>query len=97
METFISFGNYTQQGIANMKDSPARLEAVRAAIESTGGRLVAFYLTLGRYDFVVISEAPNAAVATTVVIAAGAQGNVRTETLRAFTEEEYQGIVANLP
>jgi uncharacterized protein with GYD domain len=97
METFISFGNYTQQGISNMKDSPARLEAVRGAIESAGGRLVAFYLTMGRYDFVVISEAPSAAVAATVVLAAGAQGNVRTETLRAFTEEEYRGIVGNLP
>jgi len=97
METYIILGNYTQQGAAHIKDGPARIEAARKAIEAAGGKMIAWYLTMGRYDFLVISEAPNAQATAAVLLAIGAQGNIKTETLRAFTESEFKGIVASLP
>ena len=97
METYIILGSWTQQGMAKIKEGPARIEAARKAMEAAGGKMVAWYLTMGRYDFVVISEAPNAKVAAAVLLATGAQGNVSTETLHALTEAEFKGVVSSLP
>ena len=97
MPTYISLVSYTQKGIENVKESPERLEKVKAAMKAAGGEFKAFYLTMGRYDIVVISEAPNDEAAATTMLAIGAAGNVRTETLRAFTEDEYRNIIASLP
>jgi uncharacterized protein with GYD domain len=58
--------------------------------------LRAFYLTTGRYDNVTISEAPDDMAAAKVALSVGSAGNVSTETLRAFTEDEYRQIVASL-
>lgn len=59
--------------------------------------MAGWYLTLGRYDGVLIAEAPSAEVATGLLLATGMQGFVTAETMRAFTEEEFKGIVGNLP
>ena len=59
MPMFIGLGKFTQKGIENMKDSPERLEAARKVAKSVGGEIKEFYYTMGRYDFVVIAEAPN--------------------------------------
>jgi uncharacterized protein with GYD domain len=56
-----------------------------------------FYLVMGKYDMVVISEAPDDEAAAKVALSIGAGGAVRTETLRAFTEDEYREIIAALP
>ena len=97
METYIMLGNYTGQGIASIKDSPSRIETARKAMEAAGGKLVAWYLTIGRYDFVLITQAPNVKVAASLLLAIGAQGNIRTETLHALTEAEFKDVVAGLP
>ncbi len=97
METYIILGKYTQEGVRNIKESPARIEAARKAIEAAGGKLLSWHLTLGQYDFVVVTEAPDAKVGTAVLLAIGAEGNSRTETLRAFTEEEFGEIVKSVP
>ena len=97
METYIILGKYTQQGVAKIKDAPDRIEGVRKAIEAAGGKMVAWYLTIGRYDFVVVTEAPNVKAAAAVLLATGAQGNVSTETLHALTEAEFKGVVSSLP
>ncbi len=97
MPTYITLYRFTQQGVESIKDSPARLDAGRAAVEAAGGKLIGFYLTLGQYDAIAISEAPDDKTAATLLLAIGSQGNVRTETLRAFTEDEYRGIIAALP
>ena len=97
MPLYISLINYTQQGIENMKDGPDRLETARRAIENAGGELTAFFLTMGQYDAVAITELPNDEVAATVVLAVAGQGNISTQTMRAFSEDEYRAIVANLP
>ena len=97
MPTYISLLRFTQQGVEKIKESPARLQRARSAMKAAGGELKAFYLTMGTYDAVVISEAPNDEVGATMMLAIGAAGAVRSETLRAFTEEEYKKIIAALP
>jgi uncharacterized protein with GYD domain len=97
METYITLANYTGKGVANIKESPQRIDAARKAIDAAGGKMVAWYQVMGRYDMVVITEAPNSKVAASVLLALGAQGNIRTETLRAHTEEEFKEVVSGLP
>ncbi len=97
MPTFITFANWTDQGIRNVKESPARAEAAKELLRSLGGEVKQFYLLTGRYDIVVISEAPDGDVLVKFALAIGSLGNVRTETVRAFPEDEFQRIVADLP
>jgi len=97
MPTYISLVKWTDQGIRNIKESPQRLDATKKAIEAAGGKLISFYLTMGRYDQVIIVEGPSDETAATLVLSAGSQGNVRTETLRAFPEAEYRDIIAKIP
>lgn len=97
MDTYIILGKYTQQGIAKIKEGPTRIEAARKAMEAGGGKMVAWYLTMGRYDFVVIAEAPSVKAAAAVLLAIGAQGSISTETLHALTEAEFKGVVSSLP
>ena len=97
METYILLANYTQQGVANIKESPARIEAAKAAVEQAGGEWLGWWLTMGRYDFMVMVKSPDSMTAATLLLVTSMEGNVRTETLRAFTAEEFGGIVANLP
>lgn len=96
METYIILGKYTSQGIAKIKEGPARIDAARKAMEAAGGKMVAWYLTMGRYDFVVIAEAPDVKVAASLLLATGSQGYVSTETLHAITEAEFKGVVGSL-
>ncbi len=97
METYIILGNYTQEGVSKIKESPARIEAARKAVEAAGGKFLSWHLTMGRYDFVVFTEAPDAKTAASVLLAIGAQGASRTETMRALTEEEFKELVAAMP
>ena len=97
MPTYIVLANFTQQGIENIKDSPTRLDAVKQAAQRTGGEIKAFYLTMGRYDMVIVAEATSEEALAKVLLATGAQGSVRTETLGAFTEAEYRKLIAELP
>ena len=96
MPTYVVLANWTDQGIRTVKKSPQRLDATRKAIEAAGGRLLAFYLTMGRYDEVLIVEGPSDEVAATMALSAGSEGNVRTETLKAFPEDQYRSIIANI-
>lgn len=97
MPTYITLANWTDQGIRNVKESPQRLDAAKKAVEAAGGKWIGFYLTMGRYDMVVIIEAPSDEVASAVLLAIGSGGSVRTETLRAYPEAQYRDIIAKLP
>jgi uncharacterized protein with GYD domain len=97
MPTYISLLSYTQEGVKNIKDSPARLDAAKKAFQSMGAEIKAWYLTLGQYDAVVISEGPDDETAAKLLLMIGAQGSIRTETFRAFTEDEYRKIISALP
>ncbi len=97
MPTFISFLNWTDQGIRNVKDSPNRLEAAKAMLKEMGGEIKDVYVTSGQFDMVVIADVPDGGVMAKFALAAGALGNVRTQTSRAFTEDEFQKMVSDLP
>ncbi len=96
MATYVALLNYTDQGIRNVKESPARLEAAKRAFQSAGAELKQWYLAMGRHDAVVIAEAPDDETVAKVLLMIGSLGNVRTETLRVFTESEYRKIVGSL-
>jgi len=97
MATYVSLVRYTDQGIRNIKESPARLEAAKKAAQSIGAEIKSFYLALGTYDIVVTVDAPDDETAARFTLSLGSQGNVRTETLRVFTEPEFRKLIASLP
>ena len=97
MPHYIGLLRYTPQGIAKVKDSPARLDAARKAAASMGGKITSWYLTMGHYDAVILTEFPNDDACAGFTLAVAALGNVTTETLKAFTEDEYRKIIASLP
>ena len=97
MPTYIVLTNWTDQGIRTVKESPKRLDDTKKAIEAAGGKVLGYYLTMGRYDSVLIVEGPSDEVAATLALSAGSQGSIRTETLKAFPEPEYRKIIAKIP
>ncbi len=96
MATYITLLNWTQKGIERVKDAPKRLDAAKKLYKAAGAELKAFYLVLGQYDAVVLSEAPNDETATRIALSVAKQGNVRTQTMRAFTESQYRKLVASV-
>ncbi len=97
MNTYIVLFHFTEQGRQTITEGPARVEAARQLCRSQGAEVKAFYLVMGQYDAVVILEAPNDQTVAEIGLALAARGNVRTETLRAFTEDEYRKTIAKLP
>ena len=97
MATYIILTSWTQKGIENVKESPDRLDAAKRVFQAAGAELKEFYLVMGQYDMVVVAEAPDDETASKVALTIGSAGAVRTETLRAFTEDEYRKIIAALP
>jgi uncharacterized protein with GYD domain len=97
MATYIMLIHYTQKGIENVKQSPTRLDAAKKAFKAIGAELKEFYLVAGRYDIVVVAEAPNDETIAKCALDLASKGSVATETLRAFKEVEYRKIIAALP
>ena len=97
MPAYVSLFNFTEQGIRNIKESPNRAKAAAESAKGMGGRFIGIWWLLGQYDGIVIIEAPDDETATRLLIATGMQGNVRTTTMRAYSEEEMARIVQNLP
>ena len=97
MPTYIVLANWTERGIRTAKESPKRLDAFKKDIEAAGGKFISYYLTMGKYDGVLIVESPSDEVAATLLLSGGSQGNIRTETLKAFNEAEYREIIAKMP
>ena len=97
MATYITLLKFTQKGVENIKGGPTRLDQAKKMFSSNVAELKEFYLVMGQYDAVVITEEPDDSTAAGLRLAIGALGNVSTETMRAFTEKEYRDIVAELP
>lgn len=93
MSHYIILFNFTEQGIRNVKDTINRAEAFKSAIEKAGGKFISGYYTLGKYDIVTIVEAPNDETILPVILATGSLGNVRSETLKAFSMDEAAKII----
>ena len=97
MPTYILLMNLTEQGIKTIKEGPARLEASVKALEAAGGKMIGHYTVMGQYDYVAIAEVPTDEVGMAQLLSLGMQGNVRTTTLKAFTNKEFAEIVKRLP
>ena len=97
MGLYISLVNYTDQGIKAIKDSPKRVDGVRALAQKHGGAMNQLFLTMGSYDLVAISEFPDDESAAQFTLTLGAMGNVRTTTLKAFDEDSFRDLVSKLP
>ena len=94
MPTYVSLIHWTEQGIKNYKDTRKRLEDFTKLAESKGGKVRESLYTVGEYDIVTVTEFPDDETATTALLEVGALGNVRTNTMRAFTAEEMGGIIS---
>jgi uncharacterized protein with GYD domain len=96
MPTYIVLGSYTDQGIRNIKDTPRRTEAVKEAARKAGVTVKDTFWTLGAYDFVSILEAADDETIMAFGMATGALGNVRTQTLRAFSAADIGTIIGKM-
>ncbi len=97
MSTYFILVNWTEQGIKDIKASPKRLRAAKRLAKAYGVKFRSFHMTLGQYDGIATVEAPNDEAVAKFVLTLGSAGNVRTTTLRGFTEQEYREIVGSLP
>jgi uncharacterized protein with GYD domain len=97
MPTYIVLGHFTEQGIRNVKESPKREEAFRTLCEKAGGQVKDVYRTMGRYDIAAVINAPDDVAMSAIAYSLGSAGNVRTETLRAFTRQETDAALAKMP
>ena len=96
MATYIVLSSFTEQGIRDVRSTTKRADAVKEVARKFGVTAKEFYWTLGNYDVVVVFDAPDDASMTALGLAIGALGNVRTQTLRAFSRDEMNGILGKL-
>ena len=96
MPSYIVLLKWTAQGIEGVKGSPARLDAGRKAFKKLGVKIKDTYLTMGRYDLINIVEAPDDETFARAMLTLGSQGNVQTETLKAFSEADYRKIIDSI-
>ena len=93
MPTYIVLGQFTDQGIRNVKDTSKRADAAKELAKKLGATVRDLYWTIGRYDVVLILEAPDDETMVAFGLSSGKLGNVRTETLRAFSQAEINQIL----
>ena len=93
MASFVTLAKFTDQGIKNVNPTTKRAEAFRDMAKKMGVTVKDIYWTLGRFDVVAIFEAPDDETANRLVLRLGSLGNVRTETLRAFSAQEMGQIL----
>jgi uncharacterized protein with GYD domain len=95
--TYIVLGNYTEQGIQKIKQLEQLRKAAERWVASKNGRMISNYTTFGPYDFVVTLELPSDEVALEGAFTFGSQGDVRTQTLKAFEYQEAESIAGRIP
>ena len=98
MPKYIVLGQFTQHGIENIKDSSKRLEDAKKLAKSLGGKILEFYYTMGRYDFVAVMDLPSSDAMMQALLMTGSGGSVRTETLVAVpAEHAAKEIIGKMP
>ena len=96
MPTYISLVKWTEQGAKNARDTVKRAREFRSDVERRGGKLLSIHWTQGQYDLVTVVEYPDEQTGMAQLLAIGSLGNIRTETLRAFTESEVEAIIKKM-
>jgi len=94
MPTYVTLFKWTEQGVKDVKNAPARFQASKKLIESMGGgKILGLYVTMGEYDIVAVTEGPIDEVASATALSIASKGNAKTTTMRAVTESEFSEIV----
>jgi uncharacterized protein with GYD domain len=96
MPTYISLFSWTDQGIRNIKGAPQRIDAFKKAVEAVGGKVTGFYFTMGKYDGIAIIECPSDDAEAALILSSGSKGNVRTVTMKAYSEDQFRNIIAKV-
>ena len=96
MATYVVLVRFTDQGVKNAKQTVERADAFRHMAEKAGARVKDIYWTQGSRDIVAICDAPDAEAATALALSVSTRGNVRSETLRAFSFNEMKSILAKM-
>jgi len=94
MTAYVSLINWTDQGIRNFRDTTQRAAEFTRLVESSGGRVRELLWTVGEYDLVFVLDFPDDEAGVATLLRVGSAGNIRTNTLRAFSAEEMAGIIA---
>lgn len=95
MDTYVVLGNWTDEGFKNAKTAPDRIKGTHEAVAEAGGKMRLYY-TLGEYDFIMVFDMPNEKAMIKTLVWLGSKGNVRTKTLKAWTEEEAAKVLAEI-
>lgn len=93
MPSYVILLNWTDQGAKNSRGTIERAKAFGAAVESLGGKVREHLYTFGEYDIVMVTEFPDDDTAAAALIDLASLGNVRSKTMRAFTDEEAAAII----
>ena len=96
MPRYVALMSWTDQGVRNAKDTVRRYQDARGQLESMGVKIETIFWTQGRYDIVSVAEAPDDETLAAALLRLAGQGNLRTETMRAFTVEEMSRIAQKL-
>ena len=96
MARYVSLLQFTEQGIRNVKDTVKRAAAATAEAEKMGAKVTDSFWTMGAYDVVLLLEAPNDETVSAFSLKLGALGNVKSQTMRAFSRKEMEGILAKV-
>lgn len=97
MATYISLVHFTDQGIRHIKQTTERAKSLIAVASKLGIKIKETYWTMGAYDAVFVADAPNEEAIAALTLSLGSLGNVRTQTMRAYSAEEMKKILAKLP
>lgn len=97
MATYITLGNFTEQGIRDVKETTKRAEAVKGAAKKLGVNMKDIYWTMGQYDVIATFESPDDVSVSALALAIGAAGNIRGQTLRAYSKEEMNVVLKKIP
>ena len=97
MVTYMMLMKLTDQGIKNVKEAPERIEGGLKAFEKTGGKLIGFWIAMGRYDYISVGESASDEAALAFAVGLSSQGNVKVESVKLFSREQFAGLVKMLP
>jgi uncharacterized protein with GYD domain len=97
MVRYVLLLKFTDKGINQIQDSPGRAEAFKKAAAQAGATIEAQFWTLGKYDGVIVFNAPDENVGVALALNLGKLGFVRTSTLRAFQADEFKNLLTKMP
>jgi uncharacterized protein with GYD domain len=97
MATYIALVNFTDQGVRQVRQTTERAKTLVNAASNLGVKIKDIYWTMGAFDAVFAAEAPDDETIMAFAASMGALGNIRTQTLRAFSAVEMNKILEKVP